>query len=604
MVQQESINSMRSPKRSNSVLTDKQRLRLLVVLFLAVAVAITWLLAVSVERSMLSNIRRQGGSRATFYTQSLRNSLEKFRHLPYILARDDRVKNLLSFQVPPVRVNPHLEDFGRATGALIFVMDVGGTVLATSNWRTKESLMGHNFSFRPYFSAARNGEAGGYFAFGLRTRKPGYFLSYPVFENGELTGVVAVKVNLLPLQENWLEGGETVMVSDGHGVLILASRAGWRYRSLKPLVEGTRNRLQRTQFLDLPLENLGLMRKVGASDMILTIGSEEFLEISKQLPEYGWRLHFLVNYRVVRQAVGVSLVVSVSFFTILALLLLYFRERRQKVVSRRLAREAEKISSINVLLQQEVAEHKATAADLRRAQKDLVQAGKLAALGRMSAAVAHELNQPVTAIRMFAASVRKLLAREQYGKAEETLTLISGLVDRMASLTGQLKTFARKDGGRGAPVDLVALAHRVVSQMEPQLTDGEVVVEMSEAEGEIVVFGDELRIEQVLVNLLGNGIEAVRKMDKRVLTLTLDSGSTGVLLKVVDSGPGINEEALDYLFEPFFTTKRSGEGLGLGLSISYTIVEDMGGKIEAVNRPEGGAEFRVELPRYRGEGNG
>lgn len=329
---------------SKNTFTDRQRNGFLLLIGVVLSATFIGLLSVYVGQAILSDMRRQGESRAGFYSQSLKSNLEKFRHLPYVLSRDDRIRQLLLYRIPALRVNPHLEDFGHATGSLIFVMDDGGNALATSNWRTDQSLMGHNFSFRPYYIVARDGEPGGYFAFGLRTKKPGYFLSYPVFHTGKLLGVVAVKVDLLPLQESWLKGGETIIVSDGHGVVILSSRKDWRYQALKPLVEKTKNRLRRTQFLELPLDSLSLQRKAGIRDTVLTIDGEKFLEISRQLPKYGWRLHYLLDYGRINRAMWGSLVASLSFFIIMFLLLLYIRERRQKMVSRRQAEEAEKDS--------------------------------------------------------------------------------------------------------------------------------------------------------------------------------------------------------------------------------------------------------------------
>ncbi|WP_163336334.1 ATP-binding protein [Desulfopila sp. IMCC35008] len=592
------MNFFNTPGRA---LPDRQRYVFILALCLVVSALTIWAISVYVRQLVLSDLRRQGESRAGFYSQSLKNNLEKNRHLPYILSRDQRIRDLLEYQVPSIRVNPHLEDFQNATGSLLFIMDDGGTVLATSNWRSPQSLMGFNFNFRPYFASAKDGEAGGYFTFGLRTKKPGYFLSYPVLREGRFLGAVAVKVDVLPLQEDWKEGGESIMVSDGHGVVILSSREEWRYRSLKPLLDTTKNRLRRTQFLELPLDSLSIQRTTNVHDTLIEVQGERFLEISRQLPEYGWRLHYLVNYGVVRKAVVVSVLVGCGVIIIFFLLLLYVRERRQKKISGRQAREAERIRSVNVLLQQEIEGHKETADNLRRVQQDLVQASKLAALGRMSAAVAHELNQPVTAIRMFAASIRKLLAREQYEKADKTLDLISGLTDRMALLTGQLKTFSRKDGGRGKPVDMKVLIERVLKVMEMQLHEERVAVRFDVAEGEPIVFGNELRIEQVFVNLINNSVDALRNCSDKELGIDVKAQDDKVILRVRDNGCGIKEEVKDFLFEPFFTTKQEGEGLGLGLSISYGIVRDLGGEIKVANLTAGGAEFRVEFQRYMGQ---
>lgn len=266
-------------------------------------------------------------------------------------------------------------------------------------------------------------------------------------------------------------------------------------------------------------------------------------------------------------------------------------------MSRQTAREAEAIKQLNERLRQEIDQHKATENTLRHTQSELVQAGKLAALGRMSAAMAHELNQPVTAIRTFIASCRIFLDRQQLDKVAENLQFIDGLVDRMGGITGQLKIFARKGRGRREPTDLRTVVEHALHFFTPQL-QGKMVSLTKELPdtGKVMVLADALQLEQVLNNLLSNSLHAMQNRARKELLIRLTTTGDSALLILHDSGAGIAEEAMELLFDPFFTTKDIGEGLGLGLSISYGIIREMDGGIKAENHPDGGAVFTVQLP--------
>lgn len=574
-----------------------QRFTLGVCLFLLLFALVVYSLASLVESRAWSDLKRKGNSRATFSTQTLKDSLEKYRHLPYVLARDARIRDLLKGKLNDIKVNPHLEDFSHATGAMIFVLDKHGTTRATSNWRTPQSLLGYNYSFRPYFLDAKDGKPGIYYAVGMQTRLPGFFISYPVLEVGELLGVVVVKVNLLPLQKTWTDGNETIMVSDAYGVVILTSNDQWGYKSLQPLSSETRSRLRIVQYLDTSLDTLPIKRNNTNHGNILTIGDKEYLEISRQLPSYGWRLHYLTEIEQVGTAVKITVFISTGFFLFLSLLLLYFRERKQRLISRQEAKDAREIKELNLRLQEEIIEHQQTEHHLRDTQKELIQAGKLAALGRMSAAVAHELNQPVTAIRTFLASCKVFITRNQIDNVEKNIVLISDLTDRMARITGQLKTFASKNKGHTEKVDLSKSISRVLEFTTPQLEKSQIQVTTTlPGEGKAIVLGDTVRIEQVITNLIKNGMDAVKESSRKEIYISLVVQEQRVIATFEDSGTGIEQETLENLFEPFYTTKDSGEGLGLGLSISYAIVQDANGTISVENREDGGARFVLDFP--------
>lgn len=299
----------------------------LVALALLVTALAIWQAARGAERWEYERLRRTGEARISLHADSLHQTLEKFRHIPYLLSRDPRIRGLLQGQLPPVRINPHLDDFAAVAGTLIFVMDKRGDTVATSNWRTEESLMGTNFAFRPYFQDALEGKSGGYYAVGFRTRKPGFFISYPVLETGRLLGVVVAKVDLEKLQESWRDSGETIIVSDGSGVVFLSSRPDWQYRSLRPLPESTALRLRQVQYLDRPLSTLATQRQAASGGNILDLDGRTFLEQSRQLLDYGWRIHYLSDLAPVATTVRLTMAVTAVVAIALLLVLLYLRER-------------------------------------------------------------------------------------------------------------------------------------------------------------------------------------------------------------------------------------------------------------------------------------
>jgi PAS domain S-box-containing protein len=236
--------------------------------------------------------------------------------------------------------------------------------------------------------------------------------------------------------------------------------------------------------------------------------------------------------------------------------------------------------------------------ELQNMQQELLQAEKLAALGRMASAVVHELSQPLTAMRTYVAICRQLLDRPQ--ALGESLGEVDGLVDRMAVITSQLKTFAYRKPERMEAVSLLGAIEQALALFRGRFAEEQVQVDFRSDIPDDRVAGDSARLEQVLVNLIKNGCDAMLHVDApRTLQLWLGAEDGWLELRVTDRGTGISEQALGKLFEPFFTTKQIGSGLGLGLAIVRTIVQDLGGEIRAENPPGGGACFTLRLPQYK-----
>jgi two-component system C4-dicarboxylate transport sensor histidine kinase DctB len=301
--------------------------------------------------------------------------------------------------------------------------------------------------------------------------------------------------------------------------------------------------------------------------------------------------------------------VGAAFLCILALML---NERRRHLKDRLAAREALQqahdelerkvaertgdLSAANTRLKVEVAERTRAERTLRAAQDELVQAGKLAVIGQLSSGIAHELNQPLAALRTLSGNARKFLARGDPQTAGSNLERIAELVDRMGRLTGQLKSFARKSSGRPQCVPLRLAVDNALFLLAQRLKRAGIVACIDLSQEELQAWCDANRLEQVLVNLVGNALDAMDDQPAPALDITARRQGERILIQVRDRGLGLAAEARTHLFEPFFTTKEAGRGLGLGLAISAGIVADFGGSLSGDNHPEGGAIFTLDLP--------
>ncbi len=546
-----------------------------------------WPIARLAEARAAGDIAAAARQRVGLYARSIEGTLDRYRSLPFVLADDHDVKALLDAPGTDaaLAIDRKLDRINRAAGtAELFVMDRGGLTLAASNWQRPDSFVGANYRFRPYFIQALAKGAGHYYGIGVTTGQPGYFQAHAV-AGPTVAGVVVAKIDLRPLEADWASGGEAVMVTDGNGVVFLSSRSDWRYGLLAPLPLDAQRELAAThQYEGVSLHALDLADAPGAPTDLrrVRLDGRRYLVASRPLPAEGWTVSYLADLAPAAAAARLAFAIAASAAAAVVLLVLYLRQRWLRLRAERAARDE---------LERRVA---LRTADLRAAQQELVQAGKLAALGQMSAVMAHELNQPLAAMAMFLASGRVLAAQGDMAGLAANLDRIAGLAARMAKITGHLKAFARKGQGSPSAVPVRRAVDEALALTEGRLRQAAVepVVDVPVA---AVVRADPLRLEQVLINLIGNAVDAMAGRPDRRLEIACRPAAAGWAITVADSGPGVGPEALSRLFEPFFTTKPPGAGLGLGLSLSQRIVEEFGGTLAAANRPEGGAVFTVEL---------
>lgn len=249
---------------------------------------------------------------------------------------------------------------------------------------------------------------------------------------------------------------------------------------------------------------------------------------------------------------------------------------------------------------------------LKEAQGELVQAEKMAALGRMSSAVVHELNQPLTAMRTYISICRHLLTQREStldssqsvnDPLDQNLELINSLTDRMAQLTRQLKIFAYKKPEQLTAVDLISVLDQSLKLFSARFENDKIQLDYARPEQKLSIAGDNARVEQIFVNLIKNACDAMAAVEseehKLQITISIPQEPDAyITIGIADTGNGIKPEDFGHLFEPFFTTKSIGDGLGLGLSIVQSIVTDLQGEIRAYNTPAGGACFEVRLLKF------
>ena len=567
-----------------------------------------WLTYRALFAIYLDNERHQATQRLDAFALSLEATLNRHESLPGLLALDPSLSALLRQPDNGQRIaaaNAYLEAAQQgAAVAAAYLIDSAGKTLAASNWRQPRSFVGQNYGFRPYFNDALRHGLGRFYGVGVTTGESGYFLAAPIRDNGRPLGVVVLKVGLEAMEQAMAGAGDTLLLADGDGIVFLSSERQLRYRSLAPLGEAVAARLAETR--QYGEQNIGLL-----ADQALPLGQRapvalalpgearrERLITARPVGSLGWQVVQLGDPGEARAAaLGAATAVSFAAAFLLGLAAHFRHRARRREELRRIYGELEnRIAERTTDLTEKIATLERTEAILHETRDAAVQAGKLAVLGQMSAGISHELNQPLAALQTFADNASALLTRGRHGEVAENLQMISELVDRTGRIVRQLKSFARKEAPTPQAVTVASAIDHALMIVEARRRETHARIVVAPFARETRLIAEAGRLEQVLLNLLRNGLDAMNGQPEPQLEISVEQRPGVVAIAVRDHGTGLPAEALRHLFEPFYTTKPAGEGLGLGLAISLTIVESYGGTLSAQNAPDGGAIFVLTLP--------
>jgi two-component system C4-dicarboxylate transport sensor histidine kinase DctB len=568
-------------------------------------------------RAYMAEASGQAGTALRLAVSALSGHLNRYEALPALIADHDDIKDLVS--APEDRAlrdaaNLYLKEInGLLKSSDIYVIKPDGETIAASNYDSASSFVGENFSYRPYFQEAIAGRPSRFYALGTTSLKRGYYFAAPIRVDADIRGVIVFKVDIDMIESSWSGGEYKIFVSDPEGIIFMSGSPDWLYGSILPLTD---DRMARTEasrrYANARLSALPVTRQRFEEHDLMVLESErgliEYLMLSHYMPAEDWTVNVLLETGSIRAQARTALAAVFLILCIVALALAVVRQRRMRLaermqmqadarneLERRVEERTADLARVNSRIEEEIAERRLTEQQLRQTQADLIQAGKLAGLGQMSAALSHEFNQPLAAAKTYTDSASVLIERGRTEEARDNILRIGGLIDRMASISKHLRNFARKPNEKLGPVALDEAMRDTMEIIAWRLKAADAEFSLDLGARPPVVRAGSVRLQQVLVNVISNAADAVEGLPDRRIEVTASEAAGRVVLTVRDHGPGVPAAIAERIFDPFFTTKGVGKGLGLGLSISYNIVKDFGGSLTASNHPDGGAVFTIEL---------
>ncbi|MGU3391691.1 sensor histidine kinase [Sphingomonas sp. M1A8_2b] len=532
----------------------------------------------------------------------LEAELQTYRLLPVMLGEYPDVRAALVSGRADAALNEKLAMLARRTGApVIYALDTQGMTIAASNAGRPDSFLGHNYRYRDYFTAAMASGATEFFALGSVSGRPGLYLSRRIEQGGRPLGVVVVKVEFGKIARAWIQDHMATFVTDRDGIILISSDPRLQFRTTHPLSSVRRDALIRTrQFGSSPLVAAPLRLDDGRSRLV---DGTPAVAIALPVPIAGWRLVHMEPLDAALRAAAARTrwaTAIAALVTVTAMLAAWWAyERRKRNAGARAELEAEvarrtaELRATAERLQIEVEQREASDQRFRQAREELAHANRVGSIGTITASVAHEINQPVAAIRTFADNAAAFLARGAPDRAAANLEAIVDLTSRIGTITAGLRRYARRGAGSIGPVALDEAIDGVRLLIGDRFRAKGVTLDLPTGpEARLTVIAGRVRLEQVLVNLLQNALDAVADRRDARVSVTVGRKGRDVVLTVADNGPGIAADMADHLFTPFETSKK--DGLGLGLGIARDIMTEFGGTLDLVPAPEG-AIFRMIL---------
>ena len=567
-----------APREAN--LSWRVRFALLAIFMLAVGtVYITnQLLSARFTQSTLQRAQL----RLALYSGNMVSELQRNSIVPRLLASDAELIGALNsndYQRTSQRLLSFVDEIGAAA---ILLLDSDGLVVAA----TDRNRLGETQRNLPHFREAARASQTVFTTHKHDMDVYDFAYSRKILSNNKPLGVIVVEVDLRKFQSAWAGISDAVIVAAAGGQILLATENSWVG-------------LPEQEALALRSAPSAIDRAIQATQDWTVLSADAYMQgkaVMRQalrVPFRGWNMVLFTTYGGIRQRVNAVLALEIMGFSIFLALAFYQLSRQTLTRALFFQQESVDLRQLNIRLQREISERKKVEKNLEVAEQTLAQSSKLAALGEMSAAVSHELNQPLAAMKTYLAGAKLLLQRKRLEEALSSFQRIDDLIGRMSAITRQLKSYARKGGEELVPVDVRMAVNGALEIMEPQLKSRQISLSKTMPSAPVMILGDQLRLEQVVVNLLRNALDAISAVPTPEIELLLLGGETASLT-VRDNGEGISD--LDDLFEPFFTTKKPGDGVGLGLAISSGIITDLGGRLVARNSETTGAVFEVTLP--------
>ncbi|TCN88512.1 signal transduction histidine kinase [Vibrio crassostreae] len=612
----------------------------------AAGLTATHFMAVQFQEKIVTQQLNEAANKANLQIDS---ELDKFKQIPNLLSHDPR---LLSYfdsspqtdKISAAQLNQLLFEWSNQSQAdTIYIHDPSGTVVASSNYQKPRTFVGENFSFRPYFASAIQGNNTHYVALGARSNVRGYFLSSPLYVENDIVGVITVKVSLENL-ENILTSDEfEIVVLDSKQVVFLSSQAPWLYHSLLPLtqqqqtdiaiqrqygqseisiIEAFRSSSSQPEANANRSNNLqsNQIQKELTANQLFKLGTFNLYPAAVSNNQYQ-----VVALKETRAELIKVLQIDVIFVVIYSLVMLIAWSWRQtyvaKVALTRLNQNLEQtvdkrthyLKQSNQQLQQTIFQYQESQLKLKQTEQELTQTAKLAVLGELSASINHEINQPLAALRTYSENSLKLLEMERTDLVKSNLEKMIGLNNTITDIIARLKVFTRKVTKQEHHVaNLHQAVNNATSILSALMIKQGITLRLSTVPDDINIAIHPTELEQVLVNLIHNATQALpqQAIDQQTLlqqtTAQQAIPQIGVewqlhedMCQVIiwDNGIGMSADKLEQLFDPFFTTKP--EGLGLGLSISKRIIEAYHGSISAAQLEPSGMVFSLNIPLYK-----
>ena len=533
----------------------------------------------------LNDIKQEGEIRLTQNERNIVSELQKNSVIPQFLVRDQSIWNALlsnNFSSLPQMFFEFIDEISIES---ITLMDRTGQIVAVAG---KENL-NVNSSNKIIFNTAISTNDTVMNIIEKNENEFGFFYSRKIENDQRVLGVLSIEVDLKKFENSWKSAGDRIFISNGEGKIVLATEPTWKGLSddLAWKNQNSKNIIKRGYSV--------AKGWVDSNESDQYFNDSSFVRFNKNIPILNWKMSSFENYSGVRERVNTILALEILIFLLLLVLSLYSLNRKKILRLNLFEEETIKLRELNKKLETEMEQRKRVEKNLLAVEQTLEQHSKLAALGEMSAAISHELNQPLAAMKTYLAGASLLLKRNRPQETVAALMRIDGLIHRMGEITKQLKSFARKNTESFVPLNFNDAILEAMSIMEPQLKQSGIKIDTNIPSEPVLIVGDQQRLEQVIINLIRNAIDALDDTELPSITISLYKNNS-VRFSIRDNGKGINN--LEKLFEPFQTSKDPGKGLGLGLAISSNIISELGGSLSGENLTPTGAEFTIKLPLF------